>query len=201
MNTQQLPVVVIGAGPAGLAAAAHLVERGIEPLVLEAGGRAGAAVREWSHVRLFSTWGEVVDPAAEKLLAPTGWTHPDPATYPSGGDWAEQYLQPLADVLGDRVRYGARVTGVSRAGRDRIVDADREAQPFVLHVTHADGREERILARAVIDASGTWTSPSPAGGSGLAALGRRRRPTGSPTASPTSRTPPSAPATRAGAPP
>ncbi|GGX32438.1 flavoprotein [Streptomyces malachitofuscus] len=173
MSTQQLPVVVIGAGPVGLAAAAHLVERDIEPLVLEAGGRAGAAVREWSHVRLFSTWGEVVDPAAEKLLAPTGWTRPDPATYPSGGDWAEQYLQPLADVLGDRVRTRAAVTGVSRAGRDRIVDADREGQPFVVHVEYADGREERVLARAVIDASGTWPTAGPAGGSGLPALGEK----------------------------
>jgi thioredoxin reductase len=173
MSTQQLPVVVIGAGPAGLAAATHLVERGIEPLVLEAGSRAGAAVREWSHVRLFSTWGEVVDPAAEKLLAPTGWSRPDPATYPSGGDWAEQYLQPLADALGDKVRTGAAVTGVSRAGRDRIVDADRERQPFVVHVEYADGREERLLARAVIDASGTWATAGPAGGSGLPALGEK----------------------------
>ncbi|MFB7115434.1 NAD(P)-binding domain-containing protein, partial [Streptomyces sp. NPDC056291] len=171
--TTELPVVVIGAGPAGLAAAANLVDRGITPLVLEAGTAAGATVRDWSHVRLFSTWGEVVDPAAEKLLAPTGWTRPDPATYPSGGDWAERYLQPLADVLGDRVRLGATVTGVSRAGRDRIVDADRETQPFVVHVAYADGAEERIFARAVIDASGTWTTPSPAGGSGLPALGEK----------------------------
>ncbi|QES53428.1 flavoprotein [Streptomyces venezuelae] len=172
-NTTELPVVVIGAGPAGLAAAAHLVDRGIEPLVLEAGTTAGSAVREWAHVRLFSRWGEVVDPAAEKLLAPTGWVQPAADTYPSGGDWAALYLQPLADVLGERVRYGARVTGVSRTGRDRIVDADREAQPFVVHYGSADGREQRVFARAVIDASGTWYTPSPAGGSGLAALGEK----------------------------
>ncbi|KJY15870.1 hypothetical protein VR44_40725, partial [Streptomyces katrae] len=78
-------------------------------------------------------WGEVTDPAAEKLLAPTGWVKPDPKAYPTGGDWAERYLQPLADVLGDKVRLSARVTGVSRTGRDRIVDADREAQPFTVH--------------------------------------------------------------------
>ncbi|MCX4672895.1 NAD(P)-binding domain-containing protein [Streptomyces sp. NBC_01381] len=168
-----LPTVVIGAGPIGLAAAAHLVGRGIEPLVLEAGREAGSAVREWSHVRLFSTWAEVVDPAAEKLLAPTGWVRPDGATYPTGGDWAERYLRPLADVLGDRVRFGATVTGVSRQGRDRVVDADRDRQPFTVHVQNADGSEQRIVARAVVDASGTWSTPGPIGGDGLPALGER----------------------------
>ncbi|MGW7270690.1 NAD(P)-binding domain-containing protein [Streptomyces sp. NPDC054864] len=168
-----LPVVVIGAGPIGLAAAAHLVERGIEPLVLEAGPRAGSAVRQWSHVRLFSAWAEVVDPVAEKLLAPTGWVKPAGETYPTGGDWVSRYLEPLAGVLGERVRFGARVTGVSRLGRDRVVDADRERQPFTVHVAHADGTEERLTARAVIDASGTWSTPGPIGGDGLPAPGER----------------------------
>ncbi|MGV9629233.1 FAD-dependent oxidoreductase [Streptomyces sp. NPDC003487] len=171
--TAQLPVVVIGAGPVGLAAAAHLVERGLEPLVLEAGPSAGTAVRGWAHVRLFSPWAEVTDPAAEKLLAPTGWVRPDGATYPTGGDWAEQYLQPLADVLGDRIRYGATVTGVARAGRDRIVDADRDEQPFTVHIELVGGREERIAARAVIDASGTCSLPGPMGADGLPALGEK----------------------------
>ncbi|MFE7123000.1 NAD(P)-binding domain-containing protein [Streptomyces sp. NPDC057617] len=171
--TSDLPTVVIGAGPVGLAAAAHLVERGIEPLVLEAGERAGSAVREWSHVRLFSTWAELVDPAAEKLLAPTGWTAPDRSTYPTGGDWAMLYLQPLADILGERVRYGACVTGVSRLGRDRVVDAERAKQPFTVHVAYADGTEERITARTIIDASGTWAVPGPIGADGLPALGER----------------------------
>ncbi|MFD9560744.1 NAD(P)-binding domain-containing protein [Streptomyces sp. NPDC059994] len=172
-TTPALPTVVIGAGPIGLAAAARLVERGIEPLVLEAGSTAGSAVREWSHVRLFSPWAEVVDPAAEKLLAPTGWTEPDGAAYPTGGDWAARYLQPLADTLGGRVRYGTRVTGVSRTGRDRVVDADRDRQPFTVHVVNAEGAEERLLARAVIDASGTWSTPGPLGGDGLPAPGER----------------------------
>lgn len=172
MGTDELPVVVIGAGPSGLAAAAHLLGRGLAPLVLEAGPSAGTSVREWHHVRLFSRWAELVDPAAEKLLAPTGWQAPDADRYPTGADWAQRYLQPLADALGDRVRFGARVVGVARQGRDRVVDADRETEPLTVHVTSADG-EERITARAVVDASGTWGGPNPLGGDGLPALGER----------------------------
>ncbi|MEV0505288.1 FAD-dependent oxidoreductase, partial [Streptomyces spectabilis] len=173
-STTPLPTVVIGAGPIGLAAAAQLIERGLDPLVLESGPAAGTAVREWAHVRLFSAWAELIDPAAEKLLSPTGWARPDGRTYPTGGDWVERYLEPLADALGDKVRYGTTVTGVARAGRDRIVDSGRADQPFTVHVSTADGREERVLARAVVDASGTWSSPGPLGGDGLPALGERR---------------------------
>ena len=152
-----LPVVVVGAGPQGLAAAAHLLERGDNPLVLEAGDAAAAAVRQWAHVRLFSSWGELVDPAAARLLAAGGWVAPTEG-YPTGGEWVEGYLAPLAAALGDRVRYGARVTGVSRRGRDRLVSAGRDEQPFTVHGV-ADGEEFRLDARAVIDASGTWGQP------------------------------------------
>jgi cation diffusion facilitator CzcD-associated flavoprotein CzcO len=48
----RLPVVVIGAGPVGLAAAAHLLDRGLEPLVLEAGPQVGANIGQWRHVLL-----------------------------------------------------------------------------------------------------------------------------------------------------
>jgi broad specificity phosphatase PhoE len=46
-------------------------------------------------------------------------------------------------------------------------------QPFEVRVTDASGREGRLFARAVIDASGTWSSPNPAGASGLPAIGER----------------------------
>lgn len=167
-----LPVVVVGAGPIGLAAAADLLERGLQPMVLEAGERAGAAVAQWHHVRLFSGWPELVAPAAARLLEPTGWQHPGEG-YPTGAEWAAQYLQPLAAALGERVRYGARVVGVARRGRDRVVDDGRQGEPLTVHVLTAGGAEERITARGVIDASGTWGSPNPLGGDGLPAVGER----------------------------
>lgn len=166
----QLPVAVIGAGPQGLAAAVHLLERGIEPVVLESGDGPAAAVRAWGHVRMFSSWKELVDPAAARLLEPTGWTVPANG-YPTGQEWIDGYLAPLAAALGDRVRYGARVTGVSRRGRDRLVSAGRDEQPFVIHVTERDGAESRFDARAVVDASGTWDQPNPIGADGLPAIG------------------------------
>jgi thioredoxin reductase len=166
-----MPVVVVGAGPVGLAAAAHLLERGLEPVVLEAGDQVAAAVRQWRHVRLFSPWCELIDDAAARLLESAGWDRPDPASYPTGEDWAERYVEPLAKTLGERLRLGTRVVGVARRGRDRIVDADRDAEPLTVHTLGADGIEGRITARAVIDASGTWGTPNPLGGDGLPAIG------------------------------
>lgn len=167
-----LPVVVIGAGPQGLAAAAHLLERGLDPLVLESGDAPASAVAEWGHVRLFSPWPELIDSAAQRLLEPMGWVAPERG-FPTGAQWISEYLAPLAQALGERVRTGARVVGVGRKGRDLAVDAGRAEAPFVVHVERADGTEERIEAASVIDASGTWRSPNPAGADGLPALGER----------------------------
>jgi thioredoxin reductase len=166
---EHLPVVVIGAGPVGLAAAAHLHERGLPFTVLEAGHRAGASVADWGHVRLFSPWRYNIDHAARRLLDAAGWVAPDPEVVPTGADLVEQYLQPLATLpqLAPRIRYGARVTGISRLGVDRVQTAGREQAPLVVRL--ASGEE--ILSRAVIDASGTWTTPNVLGANGLPAHG------------------------------
>jgi Pyridine nucleotide-disulphide oxidoreductase len=164
-------VVVVGAGPIGLAAAAELLEKGVEPVVLERGRQAGAAVAEWGPVRLFSPWSELVAPAAARLLKTSGWSDPDATTYPTGADWVRDYLHPLAAALGTRVRYGVEVVGLARRGRDRVVDSGRDSEPLTVHARRADGSEERLTVSGLIDASGTWRDPNPLGGDGLPAVG------------------------------
>ena len=157
-------VAVIGAGPVGLAAAAHLLERGLNPVVLEAGPAAGHAIRQWKHVQLFSPWEYNVDKAAERLLSSAGWNSPDPHVYPTGRELLEQYLDPLATrtVLKDVIRTGSRVTAISRLGYDKAKTKGRESAPFEIRYQNGKG-PETLRVDAIIDTSGTWSTPNPAG--------------------------------------
>jgi thioredoxin reductase len=175
MQDTDLPIAIIGAGPVGLAAAAQLLERGLRPYVIEAGPQVGASIRAWGHVRLFSPWRYVVDQAAARLLEPTGWQSPDPDYSPTGGEFVRDYLEPLAALpaLAPHIHTDLRVTAVTRYGLDKMKDAQRERAPFALSLLHADGSESQLLARSVIDASGTYEQPNPLGSNGVPALGER----------------------------
>lgn len=169
---ETLPVAVIGAGPVGLAAASHLLERGLPVKVYEAGPSVGANVRAWGHVRLFSPWKYNMDPAGRRLLRRHGWQEPPAEVYPTGQELADVYLTPLAETpeLAAVIETGARVGAIGRHGIDKVMSRDRGARPFTL--TIESGRHSRRdLARAVVDASGTWTTPNPLGAGGLPAAG------------------------------
>jgi thioredoxin reductase len=165
-------VAIIGAGPVGLAAAAHVLERGLTPLVLEAGSHVGRSVRQWGHVQLFSPWEYNIDRAAARLLASRGWNSPAPDHYPTGAELVERYLEPLAakTELATHIHTSSRVTDISRAGFDKLKSKGREAAPFEIRYQNGQGPKS-LRADAVIDASGTWHSPNPAGANGLPAIG------------------------------
>jgi thioredoxin reductase len=165
-------VAVIGAGPVGLAAAAHVLEQGLRPIVLEAGAHIAHSVRQWGHVQLFSPWEYNIDRAAERLLKQIGWNSPEPSHYPTGAELIERYLEPLArqTTLASHIHTSSRVTAISRVGFDKLTTRGREAAPFEIH--YQNGQGPRVMrADAVVDASGTWQSPNPAGANGLPAVG------------------------------
>lgn len=172
---QTLPIAIVGAGPVGLAAAAHLLERGLDFIVLESGSAVGASIRQWAHVQLFSPWEFNLDPAAERLLRVTSWTSPGAGSYPTGGDLVARYLEPLSQIpaIAVRTKLNARVVGISRKGRDKMkADAGRQEAPFRIRFETPSGEEE-ILAQAVIDTAGTWRMPNPLGSEGMPARGER----------------------------
>ena len=168
----RLPVAIIGAGPIGLAAAAHLTQRGLPWQLFEAGATVASHWQGLRHVRLFSPWRYNLDPAAAVLLEASGWRRPDPDTLPLVASLLDDYLLPLGALpqLRPHIQCDARVVAIGRQGLDKVRTAGREQVPFVLRVLR-DGRERDVLARAVIDATGTWGQPNPAGAGGLPAPG------------------------------
>jgi thioredoxin reductase len=122
---------------------------------------------------VFSPWRFNIDEVSAKLLRAHGWIEPDPDALPTGGELIAEYLQPLAALpdIAPHIRLNTRVARITRAGFDKMKTADRAAAPFALRVRRIDGHESTVLARAVIDASGTWSTPNPLGADGIPADG------------------------------
>ena len=170
MNT--LPIAIIGAGPVGLAAAAHLAVRDIPFLVFEAGATVAANILSWRHIRVFSPWKYNIDKAARQLLDAASWQSPHDEDLPTGEELFEKYFKPLAElpILRGNIHLNSKVLSVGRKNRDKMKTASRETLPFVIRVL--EGYDvNNYEVRAVIDATGTWNSPNPVGSGGVYAVG------------------------------
>ncbi len=167
-SISDLPIAIIGAGPIGLAVAAHLAQHQEPFVVLEAGPGPASSVRAWAHVTLFTPWHYNVDPKAVGLLEQAGWKLPEPNGFPTGRDFVEHYLLPLSrhPSICPHVRFNQRVRAITR---DRIgkLDENRDDHPFVIDTIGLAGQHTRILAHSVVDASGSWQTPNPLGANGL----------------------------------
>ncbi|MEN2768071.1 NAD(P)-binding domain-containing protein [Ornithinibacillus xuwenensis] len=168
----QLPVAIIGGGPVGMSAAAHLSKRNKNFVLLEKGQSVGNSLLEWQHVRMFSPWEFNIDKIAEELLKANGWIAPPKEELPTGLELVKRYLLPLAEVpqLKSYLQTNCHVRSIQRFGIDKMKTNGRETFPFEV-VYEQNNEMKTMYASAVIDATGTWGSPNPAGSSGNKALG------------------------------
>ncbi|WP_236595708.1 NAD(P)-binding domain-containing protein [Paenibacillus sp. EPM92] len=167
-DNRRLPVAIIGGGPVGLAAAAHLVSKGESFVLFEAASEVAGNIQSWSHVRLFSPWKYNIDKAAKELLEVHGWKAPSDDEHPTGGELVEKYLDPLSKLssIKPNIHYNAKVVAISRKGLSKVKTYGREKLPFVLRVKK-DDKQIAFEAKAVIDASGTWSNPNPSNSEGV----------------------------------
>ena len=157
-----LPIAIIGAGPIGLAAAAHLSAKNEKFVIFESGHSVGFNILQWSHVRLFSSWNYNVDKVAVKLLENSAWKAPLMKRLPFGKELVEDYLMQLANLaeINPYIKLNSKVVAISKQGLDKMKNAERGEQSFIIYVER-DGHTERIQAKAVIDATGPWGQPNP----------------------------------------
>lgn len=173
MNTHNsLPVAIIGAGPVGLAAAAHLKVRNQPFILFEAGSSVASNILSWKHISVFSPWRYNIDKAARQLLSETYWQAPDDEGLPSGAELYHHYFKPLADLpeIKTHIHLESKVLSVGRKNMDKMKTWGREELPYVIQVLHGN-KIEQYEAKAIIDASGTWSSPNPIGSGGSYAVG------------------------------
>lgn len=172
-QNESLPVAIVGGGPAGLAAAAHLTVRNIPFILFEAGESVVSNILTWQHVRVFSPWRYNIDKAAKQLLEASGWLAPDEEALPTGKELYERYFKPLVNLslLKSSTNTNSKVMALGRKNMDKMKSWGREERPFVLQVHHKDEGIRFYEAKAVIDASGTWNSPNPIGSGGVFAVG------------------------------
>jgi hypothetical protein len=140
-------------------------------------------VRQWGHVQLFSPWEYNIDQRGGAPAGATGWNSPEPQQYPTGAELLERYLEPLATK--DRTcrsihTSSRRHPDISRAGFDKL---KTKAANRAVEIRYQNGQGPKVVkADAVIEASGTWHSPNPAGPNGLPAIGEAQAAARSPTA-------------------
>src|SRR6187397_1630754 len=131
---KSLPVAVIGAGPVGLAAAAHLATRRIPFILFESAASVAANILSWKHIRVFSPWKYNIDRAARQLLIETSWKSPADEDLPTGAELYNDYFKPLYElpIIRKNTYLNAKVISIGRKNLDKMKTHRRESVPFVV---------------------------------------------------------------------
>ena len=72
--------------------------------------------------------------------------------------------------MAPHIKLNHRITSIAKDGHDRMKNGQRDEAPFLI-VANTPHAPRRFKAEAVIDVSGTWTTPSPLGAGGVYADG------------------------------
>ena len=120
-HRRQLPSLIVGAGPIGLAAAAHASSRGLPTLVLEAGPAVGVVgARVGSRPALLARGESSSTPPLRRCWCPRAGGVPTRTATPlAGSGWRTTWRRsPSALVATGQVdiRVGRRVVGIAKAG-------------------------------------------------------------------------------------
>ena len=134
------PVIIIGAGPAGLAAAHAMAKRKIDYVLLENGSSVASALRR-------------VDPDMQ-LLSPTALSlMPGMKIDPD----APSYL-PFGTLVRELERY-QQEQGLTATFNSTVTLVRREQVGFSVHYRTSDGKEHSIRGSHVISATGIISKP------------------------------------------
>ncbi len=138
-ETEPLDVIIVGAGPCGLAVAVAVKECGLSHAILDRGCITESLTRYPSYMTFFST--------AERLeIGGVPFTIPEPK--PTRRD-ALAYYRHVVAHHGIGVRQYEEVTGI-----------EREKNGFTVHTRARDGREDCLASRAVVVATGGFGEPN-----------------------------------------
>ena len=138
-ETEPLDVIIVGAGPCGLAVAVAVKKRGLSYAILDRGCITESLTHYPSYMTFFST--------AELLeIGGVPFTIPEPK--PTRRDALAYYRQVVAHH-GIKVRQYEEVTSIERG-----------EGPFAVHTRTRDGREDRLASAAVVVATGGFGEPN-----------------------------------------
>ncbi len=171
-------IAIVGGGPIGLEALLALKQDGHEVTLFEQ-SQVGQHIRQWAHVRMFSPWSLNTSALGLSLLEKQGLPSPDPERFPTGGEYIDHYIAPLAALptVKESLEEGTTVKAIGRTGilkGEHIGGGLRHDRPFRL-LLEGPGEDERYEEfDTVIDASGTFAQPNALGSGGIPALGEKK---------------------------
>ena len=160
-------IAIVGGGPIGLEAALYGRRLGYSVDLYERNA-IGGNVAAWGFVRLFTPWRMVTTPLGLATL--TESEHPVPSLWesPTGREFRERYLLPLARsrAMAGSLRIGLDVRSIRR-------ELPSPSSPLSIVLSDAGGQSHIARADAVLDCSGTYNHHRWAGRGGVPAPGEK----------------------------